>query len=698
VRAPERLTERARALFETVLAQDAFAFVVVDAQADDMPILFVNAEFERVTGHPAAEVVGRNCRFLQGPDTDPQDVARLREGIAAAELTTVTLRNHRRDGTPFWNRVVVAPVREDGEVVLFAGVVADVSEHVEAVHGLRAAERRNRRLVEGLPLVTYELVAGPEGPRLTFVSPQVERMSGFPPERWLGSASFWISRLHPEDRDRVLKAQHRRWEDGETIDLEYRLCAADGRTIWVWEQDAIVEGDGPPARDGFLVDITAVKSAEAVLAFQATHDQLTALPNRALLVDRLEHALHRAARSGEQVGVLFVDLDGFKVINDSLGHGAGDSVLRACVPRLRDVLREADTLARFGGDEFVVVCEDAGSAADVSRVARRIVEAFRDPIEVAGSDHVVTASVGVAMAEPEHGAAAAIRDADAAMYEAKRQGRNRFELFDRAMREAVVRRLALERALRGAVERGELSLVYQPIVELVAGRPTSLEALLRWTPADGPVSPAELIPVAEQTGLIVPIGAWVLETACRQLAAWRAQPGLEHMQVRVNVSTRELVEDDFRDRVVAVLEETGVPPQALGLELTESALMSEGERLVDTLDALRARGVKLLLDDFGTGFSSLSRLHRLPLDVLKIDRAFVVGLGDGDAASHAIADAVIRLGDALGLTTVAEGVETEQQRETLLALGCRRAQGFLFSRPLAPDAVPAYADRAVTRP
>jgi diguanylate cyclase (GGDEF)-like protein/PAS domain S-box-containing protein len=691
------LREHTLPLVESVLTDGPLAFAIADAKADDQPLLFVNAAFERLTGYAAEEVLGRNCRFLQGEQTDPSHVAELRNGIQAGERTIVTLLNYRRDGEPFWNRVVIIPIVANGEIVQLFGALTDVTAEREAVDRVEQAEQRYRRLVEGLPLCTYQMNTGPGGPELTFVSPQVEEITGFAPDRWLGSPDFWLSRVHPDDRGRVLAAQRRRFEGDEPLDVEYRLCCAENRTIWVWDQDTVVRDarGRVVGRDGFLVDVTFIKSAEAILQFQASHDQLTALPNRSLLHDRLTHALRNADRRGSRVAVLFVDLDDFKLINDSLGHQSGDRLLRALVPRLHGALRASDTLARFGGDEFVVVCENIDEDEDAALVAQRVLEAARQPVDVDGTAHVMTASVGIAIADAEHDASSIIRDADAAMYAAKRAGRDRFEFFDPALRDQVVQRLTIEAALRGALDREELSLVYQPIVEVDTGQPYAVEALLRWHPQAGAVSPASFIPIAESTGLIVPIGRWVLRTACAQLAAWQVAGATSGLKLRVNVAARQMMMPRFAGDVCTVLTETGVASGDLGLELTESALMDDNIAVLENLARLRDIGVDLLLDDFGTGYSSLSRLHELPLDVVKIDRSFVARLATADGrSSDAVVDAIIRLADALGLATVAEGVETAEQRVRLAELGCRRAQGFFFSAPLPPEDLDRWAATA----
>ena len=412
---------------------------------------------------------------------------------------------------------------------------------------------------------------------------------------------------------------------------------------------------------------------------RALHDPLTNLPNRALFLDRLRHAEQRAARSGGAVAVLFLDLDGFKTVNDSLGHGRGDELLVAVAERLTGVLRVGDTGARLGGDEFAVLVADLANEADAALVGERILEALRPPFRLGGQELAVRASVGIATARGPGGDL--LRDADLAMYQAKAQGRDRIVGFDGAMHAAMLARMALERDLRKALDRCELRLVFQPIVELADGRPVAAEALLRWEHPDrGVVGPADFVPLAEETGLIVPIGAWVLQTACEAAATW------PEMRVSVNVSCAQLRSTDFPATVAAALASTGLPADRLILEITESQLAQDVGHTVGQLAELKALGVDIAIDDFGTGHSSLEYLQRLPIDTLKIPKPFVDELAGGDEA--VLARAILELARSFGLTVIAEGIELEVQRNRLLALGCTTGQGYLFARPLPLDALP----------
>ncbi len=430
-----------------------------------------------------------------------------------------------------------------------------------------------------------------------------------------------------------------------------------------------------------------------VLRDQATHDPLTGLPNRTLVLDRLSQALARLSRSGAPVAVLFVDLDRFKVVNDSLGHTAGDEALVRLADRLRAAVRQPDTVGRLAGDEFVVVCEDT-DARKALAVADRVARAIAAPLPLRAGETVVTASIGIAHGEPGIDAEAMLRDSDAAMYRAKERGRSRIEIFDSAMRHRMLERLETERSLRAAMQNGELRLHYQPIVCLDDGRVVAAEALLRWYhPERGMVGPAEFIPVAEESGLILPLGRWVLGQSCTQLAAWRAA-GRSALRVTVNLSARQFGDPDLVGVVAGALRASGLPGEALWLEITESVLMEEAEATAETLRALKALGVHLSVDDFGTGYSSLSYLKRFPVDALKIDRSFVDGLAR-DPEDEAIVTAVVSLAQALNLEVVAEGVEEPAQLSKLHQLGCDAVQGYLFGPPREPEHLISHASPLV---
>ncbi|MGF6408397.1 bifunctional diguanylate cyclase/phosphodiesterase [Paraburkholderia tuberum] len=441
-----------------------------------------------------------------------------------------------------------------------------------------------------------------------------------------------------------------------------------------------------------LIDITDRKKSEARIQFLAEHDVLTELPNRELFIKRLGVALGNARHSGQRVGVLFIDLDRFKNINDSLGHHIGDNLLRSVARRLLQAVRSNDTVSRLGGDEFTVILNGVSNVADVTRaIEDRLLPLVRQPHELGGAALPVSCSVGVALF-PDDGEDidTLMQNADAAMYQAKAAGRNLVKFFAPDMAERARYRLTLEACLRTAITRQEFRLAYQPCVDARTGEPVAVEGLLRWnSPQIGTVSPAQFIPVAEDTRLIIPIGAWVIDEACRQVAAWDAG-GLMHLRVSINVSAIQLRDPDLISSLADSLERYGVAPDRLELEITETVLMDNAENYLTTIQAIRKLGVKLSLDDFGIGYSSLSYLNRFPLDRLKIDRAFVQDMLDAPA-DLAIIRAIIELGHELGLRVVAEGVESEHQAQILRNIGCDELQGFLFSKALSPTELRSWS-------
>ncbi len=434
-----------------------------------------------------------------------------------------------------------------------------------------------------------------------------------------------------------------------------------------------------------------LEQANRELAHRAFHDALTGLPNRVMLRDRLSHAIDRAERNGQPLAVMFIDLDRFKAINDTLGHRIGDEVLRGVAARIASQLRKSDTVAREGGDEFLVLLEDIGSASNAAAVAGKLLHALSEPYQVEGRHLHCSGSIGVAL-YPDDGSDAGelIRHADAAMFDSKGEGRNRVHFFSNESWQRIEQRFSMEAELRVALDEGQFSVYYQPQVELGSGRIRGAEALIRWHhPRRGLVSPAEFIPLAEEVGLIVPIGEWVLDTVCAQMADWIARFGWSP-SVSVNISARQLQMQDFAQGVQDALDRHRLPPQLLELELTEHSLMQQHQRAAELLDGLKRQGVRLVLDDFGTGYSNLMTLSSMPFDMLKVDRSFVCGLGD-TPQSRALVSMIIALAAQLQLKVVAEGVETPDQQALLIRLGCDFVQGYLHSPPLPAPGFEALA-------
>nr|WP_315249615.1 EAL domain-containing protein [uncultured Duganella sp.] len=474
----------------------------------------------------------------------------------------------------------------------------------------------------------------------------------------------------------------------ETSAREKRYLRKDGRQVWVKTTVTNMQPDGSAATlVAVIEDISQRKQFEEELMHLARHDALTGLANRTLLLDRVAQAIAQARRSGNQVAMLFLDLDRFKTINDSLGHDAGDRVVVEVGRRLKHAVRDADTVARFGGDEFIVLLPELPNEDIAAGLAQKILNALFEPMLIQGHELAPACSVGISL-YPRDGAdgKTLLKNADAALYQAKAMGRGNYQFYSEEMNARTLDRLTLESGLRHAVERGELQLKYQPQIDLASGNIVGAEALLRWHPAGQPlVMPDAFISIAEETGLIVPIGEWVLRTACAQQVAWRSA-GLPALRMAVNLSARQFRQAGLDAMVARVLEETDCRADALELEITESVLMDRADAAAVTLQRLSDMGVQLAIDDFGTGYSSLSYLKRFPINALKIDRTFVSDISS-DADDGAIAGAVIALAHSMGLTVVAEGVETSQQRDFLRQLKCDQAQGFYFSQPMPAAAL-----------
>ncbi len=549
------------------------------------------------------------------------------------------------------------------------------------------SEARYRQLVEQSP----EAIAVHQNGRVLYVNAAGAALIGADSHIELAerrTSDF----VHPDDLRRV-----RQHLDQTASRVQYRLVRDDGEIREVDAASVAITYENAAAIQTVFRDITERRALEARLLHEVLHDALTGLANRTLFRDRLEHALAIARRdAGHRIAICFLDLDDFKAVNDSLGHEAGDALLRTIGDRLREATRETDTVARFGGDEFAVLLDRLNDDAAAMHIVNRMMSALSHPIIIGSRTITISASIGIAFAEPVDEVETLLRKADVAMYDAKDAGKARYAVFAPAMYDAIVERLHLESSLRAAVtdpDAAGMYLVYQPIVDLHSGAARGLEALLRWTLAGrGNIAPLAFVPVAEQTGAIVPLGYWILEKACRQLASWRVQWWREKRSLdflptlSVNISGRQLAEEDFVDRVREILKRTDVPPSCLTLEITESVIMRRTDESLTTLSALKELGLQLAIDDFGTGYSSLSYLQRFPVDVLKIDRAFVEAVAEG-GSDAALARTIVTLGDTLGLRTVAEGVESAAQRIALARMGCHLGQGYLFSPPLPADQI-----------
>jgi diguanylate cyclase (GGDEF)-like protein/PAS domain S-box-containing protein len=683
------------------MAQAAPVGLCVSGRASG--ITRANATFLRILDRPRSEVLGWGWLTFVHPD----DRERVDECLAATRPTDgLDFRILLPEGEVRWVRFREADAGDldvgepgDGSVI---GSLTDITKFKHAEQAMR--EKEGHLQYQAL---IFEMIA--TGAMLHETLTEIAHLV----EDQLSDAVATIQVLPDPTSTPRLQAEvpEADRDDLVLIDLASSWvtpisASSDGRILGTVTVQFLEPRRPTDCEIGMLDAVSHVaaiaiehKQSQNQLAIQAQHDPLTGLPNRLLFGELLGHALARSQRMDSALALLFIDLDRFKVINDKLGHDVGDEVLVMLAQRLDQMLRPGDVLARFGGDEFTLLCEDLEPAAadrQAVGVAERVIDAFRDPFVIGGEDQFLGASIGIAIAysgkeRPED----LLRDADAAMYRAKERGRGRVAIFDEHMRDRVQERHELEHALCRALERGEFRVFYQPVISLADGSCAGVEALLRWQhPKRGLLAPAEFLPTAESTGLIMPIGAWLLEEACRAAVGWRAsRPRTPEFRVSVNLSARQLVHNDIGRMVTTALERTGLEPDALCVEITETILMEDVDAGVGAMKALKALGVRPAIDDFGTGYSALGYLRKFPIDEVKIDRSFVERLGT-DPDDSAIVAAVVSLGHVLGVTVTGEGVETRGQLEELRALGVDAAQGFLLAPPQPPRDITPWLSRS----
>lgn len=649
-----------------------------------------NAGAERMYGYTAQEAIGASVAMLTPEGLEGADEA-LRNLLAAGvPIIGHELQGRRKDGSTLDVSLTFSPVYDaQGNLAGTSAIARDITELAR----LRvAAEQERDRLCAAQEMAHVGSVEADLASGRIWCSDEFCRIHGLP-VRPGQDREACLETVHPGDRDRIVRLWQQLEQGGPPQDFTYRVLRRDGVAGWVHARASAVPGaGGPPAKLVMTaMDITERKQSEEALERLAFQDPLTGLANRALLTERIQQAVGDAAGGRRGLHVFFLDVDRLKVVNDGMGHAAGDSLLVQLADRLHRQVRREDTLARFAGDEFVIVCQDLLPGA-AGRLAERIRAAMQAPFELLQREVFASVSVGIARYEDGATAESLLHDADAAMYRAKESGRRAAVLFDGQMHRAAESRLDIESELNRAVERGELRIHYQPILDLHSRAPIGFEALLRWQhPRHGLLGPDRFIPIAEETGLIVPIGSWVLHEALRQTRHWQdTMPGAAGWRIAVNLSARQLQDPGLYDTVAGAIDAAGIDPGSVELEITESVLMQDVDKSLDTLTRLRSLGVGLSVDDFGTGYSSLGYLRRFPVTTLKIDRSFVDGLGGTDADAGNIVEWITGLADALRLEVVAEGVETADQLRELDRLNAHLAQGFLWARPLPADDVAGW--------
>ncbi len=681
-------------LVERVRERNALLRGVVEAATDGIFVkdsrgryLLVNGAAAAVLGRPRADIVHQTDVELFGPHVGAgfaaDDAKAMESGETYSTDETVIVDGNER---VIWTSK--SPLRgAAGDVVGVVGIARDVTERSRQAGALVAAHERFRRALEESPIgVGVTDLSG----RFVEVNTALARLFGRQPQDIVGKVMLEFT--HEEDALVCERALARLRESGtDSLDLEKRFVDAAGRPVWVHESMALIRDErGEPAQILLhVLDMTERQRNEELLAHQAMHDSLTGLPNRPLLLERIDHALQRRRRDDQSLlGLVFIDLDRFKPINDTLGHSVGDAVLTEVARRLQALVRVGDTVARLGGDEFTVLAEDLASEADAHQIAARALEAIARPFHVAGREVFVGASIGIAYArEAAVSAETLLRDADTAMYEAKRSGR-RVVVHTDVLHAVGQQRLDVEAGLRAALQHDGFLLEFQPQIDLRTGRPVGVEALVRWRRADGGIAPpATFIPLAEETGLIVPIGELVLDRACAAAARWSRRDGRHDVRLAVNLSARQFSDAALVDRVDQALRQHKLRPDLLELEITESVLMRDAENTLATLAALKALGVHVAVDDFGTGYSSLAYLQRFPVDRVKIDRSFVSTMHDASSTSTRLVEAIASMAHALDLDVVAEGVEDGDQLDTLRAVGVDVGQGYHLGRPQPAEAL-----------
>jgi diguanylate cyclase (GGDEF)-like protein/PAS domain S-box-containing protein len=684
----DRLGEREER-FRQIAENVREVFFMISAQTDE--ILYISPAYEEVWGRSCESLYENPESWLGAihPEDSLQALATLETQFRTGDEFHEEYRIVRPDGSIRWIWVRAFPIIDAvGEVNRFVGIAEDITDRKQAEEAMRKSEEQFRLIFEMAPI----------GMAITTLDGKLERVNqslcdalGYTKEELVSLTFAQIA--HPEDREISIALEKKLLQGQEsTFQIEQRYLAKDARVVDTLLTVTIVRDEHGNCLhfNNQIVDITERKKMERQLLYDALHDSLTGLPNRALFMDRLTQQLKKSKQQENyQFAVLFLDLDRFKIVNDSVGHLVGDRLLVEFARRLESCIRPTDTVARLGGDEFTILLENIKDVAETTIVAERIYEVLTIPFQINNYELFATASIGIALSingyeKPED----ILRDADLTMYSAKEQGKARYEVFDRSMHERALNRLQVETDLRWGIERNEFLVYYQPITSLTTGKLAGFESLMRWQhPERGLILPGDFIPVAEETGLIIPLGSWLLKESCRQLKAWQVQyPLHSNLKISVNLSGKQLTDVNAIEQIDRILEETGLEGKYLKLEITESILMDNLDVATKMLLELRKRHIQLSIDDFGTGYSSLSYLHRFPVNTLKIDRSFINEM-ESKEENSAIVKAIVTLAHMLNMDVVAEGIENSSQLAQLKLLKCELGQGYLFSKPLSKEDV-----------
>ncbi len=682
--------EKSESFLKTIFDSIRDPFCIIDR---DYRIVRANDAYARMKNKNLTDLIGATCYETLRNRSGVCDNCIVKETFATGKPSSKEKAEDTGRAKTWWAIYTYPMTDPDGGISHVIEYTQDITERKQAEEALRESEERYALAAQGANdgLWDWDL----RNNKIHF-SVRWKSMLGYSEPEIGDTPEEWLSRIHPDDHDEVGTriAAHLAGRVPH-FESEYRIVHKDGAYRWVISRGlAVKDQHGQAYRmAGSLTDITSRKQAEEQLEYDAFHDALTGLPNRALFLDRLQHIITATQRrAGDLYAVLFLDMDRFKIINDSLGHIIGDQLLIAVGRRLSDCIRPGDTVARLGGDEFAVLLESINESGHAIDVAERVQKKLADPILIKGNELFTSVSIGIALGEeryerPEQ----VLRDADIAMYEAKGKGFSRYEVFDSKMHANVLDRLQLEADLRGALERREFVLYYQPIIDLQTQQLTGFEALVRWNhPKRGLVYPMEFIPLAEENGLICPIGEWILNEACRGLKSFQDQyPTQPPLSMSINISSKQFSQKDLVAKLAGFIRETGIDPQCLALEITETMIMENVDAAVETMTQMRAMGVHLHIDDFGTGHSSLSYLHRFPVNALKIDRSFIKKLA-ADGSNKEIILSIISLANSLKVDVIAEGVEMEHQLSKIKEMHCGYGQGFFFAHPMSGQDIDAW--------